>query len=289
MEMNQIRYFLAVCEHRNFTHAARASNVSQPSLTASIKKLEAELNGPLFLRDRAGCRLTPLGSLIKPRLQKILSETAEAKADAIRHIRLERVPISVGMGLTIGQSRVVEATRAHRVHHPEVDIEFIVAAERELLEGLREGRFDVAISPAEPSEDLYRMDALYTEPYRVAVSTQHPLASEAAVTLDRLANTDMIDRPNCEMRDLLHSTCAEAGHSLYAAFRSNQVDWLLALVRSGAGAAILPATAIPDEPDLLSLPIDGVDFKRTVYGLRYRHQPPRPEADALLRVLAQAD
>lgn len=43
MEMNQIRYFLAVCEHRNFTHAASASNVSQPSLTTAIKKLEGEL------------------------------------------------------------------------------------------------------------------------------------------------------------------------------------------------------------------------------------------------------
>ena len=49
MEMNQIRYFLAVCEHRNFTHAARASHVSQPSLTAAIKKLEEEMGGALFL------------------------------------------------------------------------------------------------------------------------------------------------------------------------------------------------------------------------------------------------
>ena len=71
MEMNQIRYFLAVCENRNFTHAARASNVSQPSLTTAIKKLEDELGGPLFLRDRAGCRLTPLGKLVRPRLEKI--------------------------------------------------------------------------------------------------------------------------------------------------------------------------------------------------------------------------
>ncbi|MEM9605068.1 MAG: LysR family transcriptional regulator [Pseudomonadota bacterium] len=285
MEMNQIRYFLAVCEHRNFTHAARASNVSQPSLTASIKKLEAELNGALFLRDRAGCRLTPLGTLIKPRLQKILSESAEAKADAIRHVRLKRVPISVGMGPTIGQARVVEATRTHRASHPEVDIEFIVAPDRELLEGLRAGQFDIGISTAEPSEDLYRVDTLYTEPYRVVVSTEHTLAGDDSVSLETLANTDMIDRPNCEMRDVLHSTCEAAGQTLYAAFRSNQVAWLLALVRSGAGAAILPATAIPDEPGLHTLSVEGADFARTVYGLRYRHQPPRPEADALLRVL----
>ncbi|MFH3972590.1 LysR family transcriptional regulator, partial [Acinetobacter baumannii] len=75
MEMNQIRYFLAVCEHRNFTHAASASNVSQPSLTTAIKKLEDELGGELFVRDRAGCRLTALGKLMQPRLRKSHDET----------------------------------------------------------------------------------------------------------------------------------------------------------------------------------------------------------------------
>nr|WP_229997762.1 LysR family transcriptional regulator [Pseudosulfitobacter pseudonitzschiae] len=93
MEMNQIRYFLAVCEHRNFTHAASASNVSQPSLTTAIKKLEdEELGGELFVRDRAGCRLTALGKLMQPRLRKAHDETRQAKAEAVRHMRLERVP-----------------------------------------------------------------------------------------------------------------------------------------------------------------------------------------------------
>ena len=82
MEMNQIRYFLAVCEHRNFTHAASASNVSQPSLTVAIKKLEDELGGNLFIRDRAGCRMTALGKLLHPRLEKVHMETREAKAEA---------------------------------------------------------------------------------------------------------------------------------------------------------------------------------------------------------------
>jgi len=135
MEMNQIRYFLAVCEHRNFTHAAQASNVSQPSLTAAIKKLEGEFNGALFLRDRAGCRLTPLGELIKPRLQKVLDEAAEAKADAVRHVRLKRVPIRVGVGPTVGQARLVEAARHHRAQLPEADIELIVASESALRHG----------------------------------------------------------------------------------------------------------------------------------------------------------
>ena len=119
MEMNQIRYFLAVCEHRNFTHAASASNVSQPSLTTAVKKLEDELGGDLFVRDRAGCRLTALGKLVQPRLQKIYDETRQAKAEAVRHMRLERVPITVGVGETIGHSRISAAMERMRKRVPQ--------------------------------------------------------------------------------------------------------------------------------------------------------------------------
>lgn len=137
MEMNQVRYFLAVCEHRNFTHAASASNVSQPSLTAAIKKLEAEMGGALFIRDRAGCRLTPLGKLLHPRLQTIRLEAVEAKAEAVRHVRLDRVPISIGLGETIGSNRISEAVERFRKRLPEAEIELIVGSADTLLAGRR--------------------------------------------------------------------------------------------------------------------------------------------------------
>ncbi len=287
MEMNQIRYFLAVCEHRNFTHAARASNVSQPSLTAAIKKLEEELGGALFLRDRAGCQLTPLGALMRPRLENVQQETREAKAEAVRYVRLDRVPISVGVSETIGQGKISEAIERYRRNLPEADIELIVEQQDALLDGLREGRFDIVVTGIEVSPDLYRIDPLYREDYHAVVATGHALSKQRSVSLDQLANTNMLDRLNCEMRDALHTTCAEQGHTLYAAYRSNRVDWLLELARNGSGALILPATAIPNEPGLVSLPIADVEIEREIVALRFRHQPSRKEADALVKELAR--
>ena len=286
MEMNQIRYFLAVCEHRNFTHAAKASNVSQPSLTAAIKKLEEELGGALFLRDRAGCRLTSLGSLVQPRLQNIHRETHEAKAEAIRHVRLERVPISVGVGETIGHGNISEAIERYRLKQPRTEIELIVESQQGLTEGLRNGRFDIVITSDEVSADLYRIDPLYREDYRVVVSTAHPLSQHQSVSLSQLANCNMLDRLNCEMRDTLHQACADQGQTLYAAYRSNRVDWLLGLARMGSGAIILPLSAIPNDAGLVSLPLDGTKIERQIVGLRSRHQPSRREANELVRELA---
>lgn len=287
MEMNQIRYFLAVCEYRNFTHAAQASNVSQPSLTTAIKKLEAELGGLLFLRDRAGCRLTALGKLMHPRLAKVQYETREAKSQAIRHIRLDRVPISIGIGETIGQNIIAETLSRYHQRLPLVDIELIVDNQKALLEGLRDGRFDIAIVSEEVNADLYRIDLLYRENYRLVFAVNHPLHALSKIPLDRLEQTDLLDRPNCEMRDVLHRTCAEKGFELYATYRSNRVDWLLELARSGSGVVVLPTSAIPDDSGLVSRPIEDVDIERQVVALRFRHQPSRPEVDDLVRELAR--
>jgi DNA-binding transcriptional LysR family regulator len=66
MEMSQVRYFLALCKERNFTRAAQHCGVAQPSLTQSIKSLETELGGPLFVRRHKGTELTELGRRAEP-------------------------------------------------------------------------------------------------------------------------------------------------------------------------------------------------------------------------------
>jgi DNA-binding transcriptional LysR family regulator len=257
--------------------------VSQPSLTTAIKKLEEEMGGALFIRDRAGCRLTQLGKLVQPRLARVLAETREAKAAAIRHTRLDRVPIGLGIGETIGQSTISKAMERFRARLPQAEIELIVGPAEELFSELREGNFDVVVTAQNVSLDLYHIDILYREEYLVVIAKDHPLAKLDSISLANLANTNMLDRPNCEMRDTIHASCADLGHVLYAAYRSNRVDWLLDLARQGSGAVILPSTAIPEDDGLVALPIEGIEIAREVKALRYRHQTSRPETNELVR------
>jgi DNA-binding transcriptional LysR family regulator len=79
MEMHEVRYFLAVCDTLNFTRAAERCNVSQPSLTRAIQKLEAEFGGLLFRRERAATHLTDLGSLVRPQLERIAKDAESVK------------------------------------------------------------------------------------------------------------------------------------------------------------------------------------------------------------------
>jgi Bacterial regulatory helix-turn-helix protein, lysR family len=106
MEMHQVRYFLALCDEQNFTRAARRCGVAQPSLTRAIKKMEAELGGSLFDRNRTNTRLTDLGIILRSDLALIDRSVAEAKRKAAKFLTTRSFT---------HQPRAMEAFM--RVHH----------------------------------------------------------------------------------------------------------------------------------------------------------------------------
>lgn len=71
MQINQVRYFLALCEEKSFTRAAQRCGISQPSLTNAIRRLEETFGGPLFLRSRRNIALTDLGRVVEPYLRQL--------------------------------------------------------------------------------------------------------------------------------------------------------------------------------------------------------------------------
>ena len=92
MEMQEVRYFLSLCEEQNFTRAATRCGVSQPSLTLAIKKLEAELGGPLFQRSRTKSRLSPLGCAVSPHLTAVEAAVIGAKREAAAFLGTSELP-----------------------------------------------------------------------------------------------------------------------------------------------------------------------------------------------------
>jgi hypothetical protein len=86
MKMNQVSYFLALCEEKSFTRAAKRCGVKQPSITVAIKELENELGGPLFERSNSIVRLTNLGNLVRPDLARIDRSAANAKRKAAKFV-----------------------------------------------------------------------------------------------------------------------------------------------------------------------------------------------------------
>lgn len=287
MEMHQIRYFLAICEKRNFTQAAQSVYVSQPSLTHAIKKLEDELGGELFFRDRAGCRLTSLGRLLEPRLRHIYQDTLSTKAEAIQFTRLKKTPVRVGMMTTIGAQRLSPFFARYQHEHPTTELELIVDIEASLLKRLHDGTLDLVISaPLKPPGKSCHATLLYKERYVVAFNAAHPFARQKKITLQSIQSEPYLDRLNCELRETLKSICYDREINLYATYRSNNEEWILNMIRAGIGVALMPEYTLPlDAEDVGFRYLEEPEITRQVYAICSGQMPKQDGLDTLLRHL----
>ena len=287
MEMHQIRYFLAVCDKGTFTRAAQSAFVAQPSLTQAIKKLEEELGGELFIRERSGCKLTALGRLIEPNLREIFLETQAIKAEAIRFNRLNTVPLRIGMMLTIGSQHLSPVFADFQQDYPRIELELIVDNESNLLKQLDAGGLDLIITaPAALPEGPYLFLPLYEERYGVAFNDKHRFKQLQSIDLAALQTEPFLDRLNCELRDKLKSVCLNKQIDLYAAYRSNSEEWILNMVRAGVGVALMPEFTIPKDAENLNFRyLVDPEIRRSIHAIFHQQISVQTEARVLLEKL----
>ena len=145
MEMHEIKYFLAACGTLNFHRAAELSHVSQPALTRAVQKLEAELGGHLFQRDRSQIRLTDFGRLMRSHLEQVLHQTDTAKVAAKSFLKLEAAPLTLGVMCTIGPLRFVGFLNDFREQHPGIEVSVIENVPGRLSQLLLDGTLDIAL------------------------------------------------------------------------------------------------------------------------------------------------
>ncbi len=290
MEMHQIRYFLAVCDHNNFTHAAQFNYVSQPSLTQAIKKLEEELGGELFVRHRSGCQLTPLGRLVEPNLRKIFKETQSIKADAIRFTHQRAAPLRVGLMTTIGAQRLSPFFARHQQEYPHVELELLVDSEMSLLTQLESGLLDLVISaPTQLLGQPYQSIPIYSERYVVAFHPTHRFSQLTKIDLKDIESEPYLDRLNCELREDMKIICQDREINLYAAYRSNSEEWILNMVRAGIGVALMPEyTLTKNATDVRYCYLSDPEVTRTCYAIYASQLVQNDELQTLIASLSHS-
>jgi DNA-binding transcriptional LysR family regulator len=245
MEMHQVRYFLAVCEALNFTRAAESCHVSQPSLTQAIKKLEEELGGALFRRERKGVFLTDLGEALHPSFEQILGEAQSVRETAHHLLNLKKAPLTVGVLETVGPLLPTRFLSAFKTAHQGLEVELVPAGHLALLAKLLQGAVDLVLtSIVEPLEPSFQQQTLYRESYVVIFPPGHRFRRYAQVQLKDLSGEPYVDRLACEMRDAVLRTCHEMKVELYATHRSSNEIWVQAMVLAGMGFAFMPEYSV---------------------------------------------
>ena len=199
MEMHQVRYFLAVAQHLNFTRAAEVCNVTQPSLTRAIKQLEGELGGDLFRRERPQAQLTELGERMLPLLKQCYESALGARslASAIKsgEIGTLRLALSRTIELAPLLSHLEELARLFAG----LDMKLLRGTVPDVVEHLKRGDAELAVA-AEIGEDWERLDKwpLFTEHLELILNRKHELANKRELDFDQLREQRFLRRAYCE-------------------------------------------------------------------------------------------
>jgi DNA-binding transcriptional LysR family regulator len=281
--MHQIRYFMAVCEHGSFSRAAEAMDVSQPALTAGVKKLEEEIGYELFHREGRRVILTELGRMVKPHLEQVLGETETAREIAKNFKLLRQVPLRVGVMPTIGPMRLARFFESFRARTPGVELAIREASLERLAQELERGDLDLAIVSAPAGlSDTYRTEPIYRERYVVVFAPGHRFERLNAVALSDVSKEEYVDRLACELRETVMAVCADRKIELYAKFRSEREDWVQAMVLANLGFAFMPEYSLTMQ-GLLQRPLVDPPVERIVLVADVRGRSRTPAAQLFVQ------
>jgi DNA-binding transcriptional LysR family regulator len=264
MEMHEIRYFLALCETLNFRRAAEQCNVSQPSLTRAIQKLEEELAGPLFRREGRTTDLTALGRVVRPQFQEILDRTAATLELARKQRSRDHESLRLGAMCTLSPLVTACYLKDCRKKFPEIDITLHDGPSEELSALLMAEEIDVALmARPQPFGDMLRPRTLFTERFVIAFAAEHPFAAKQFVTWKDLTAQRLLEQSNSEYRDFIAGLLKQHGAIPQIVYRTARADWVQSLAAANYGVCLLPEYSVMAE-ELVALPLVEPEIIRTV-------------------------
>ena len=293
MNLQDLRYLVAVAEHRHFGRAAEACHVSQPTLSSQIRKLELDLGVTLLERTNKRVEMTPVGRQILSHARQALAHAGEIEhvAQAARDPLVG--PLRLGVIPTLAPYLMPLILKPLREQYPGLTIELWEDQTRHLIDGLRSHRLDTALLATPESAPEITEIELFREALLAALPLDHKLAGAAAVEKSAIAHELLVlAEGHCLATQALAACGSKHGAPRTALQRSVQaatLETLVNLVAAGYGATLIPALAAESMGRLgiAIRPLTG-DSTRTIR-LASRPGFPRPQAlRALERVVREA-
>jgi len=244
LKLKDLRYLVAVADQRHFGRAAARCFVSQPTLSAQLKKLEQDLGVQLIERAPNNVSLTPAGEEIVARARRIL----EASDEVVALARSHRDPLAGRLRLallpTIGPYLLPRVAPAIRRGLPRLQLRLYEYQTAPMLEKLHAGELDVGILALPVELDGLESRELYREAFLVALPERHRLAAHETLRVADLKGEPLLllEDGHC-LRDQALEVCSRAGVREQQDFRATSLETLRQMVAAGAGVTLLPELA----------------------------------------------
>jgi LysR family hydrogen peroxide-inducible transcriptional activator len=244
LKLKDLRYLVALADTKHFGRAAERSFVSQPTLSAQLKKLEEYLGVQLIERAPKRVQLTPAGEEIVGRARRILDASEEIVELAKGH----RDPLAGRLKLallpTIGPYLLPQVAPRLRKSLPRLELMLYEYQTGPMLEKLHSGEIDVGILALPVPMDGLESRELYREPFTVALPAGHKLAQRNTIRIGDLSHETLLllEDGHC-LRDQALEVCAVASMHEKQDFRATSLETLRQMVAAGVGVTLLPELA----------------------------------------------
>jgi LysR family hydrogen peroxide-inducible transcriptional activator len=243
--LRHLRHLIALEEHRNFGRAADACHVTQSTLSASIKELEAVLQAALVDRSKRRVVLTPLGAEAVERARRIVKEAEEllhfttaSRAPLCGTLRMGAIP-------TVGPFLLPRVLPSLREAYGLLKLSLIEDLTERLIDLLHRGQLDTVLLALPYDCGAVESVVLFEDSFVVGLPRGHPLANEERIKPQRLwgENLLLLKDGHC-LRDHALTACRFADRRLTEGFEATSLPTLVQMVDNGLGTTLLPTLAV---------------------------------------------
>lgn len=294
MTLTELRYVVTLAQEQHFGRAAERSNVSQPTLSIAVKKLEDELGIALFERSKTRVYPTPLGEQIVQQAHRVLEQAAAIKDIALAGKDQLSTPLYVGAIFTIGPYLFPYVIPELQTLAPKMPLYIEESFTSTLRRRIRQGELDTIIVALPFTEADVVTQPLYEEEFVIVMDKRHPLTKLESIAAEQLSghNLLLLGEGHC-FRDQVLEACPNLKPSIddpsgrvRTAREGSTLETLKHMVASGLGITILPESAAQAShyasDSLVVRPFSTNPPKRTV-ALAWRASFPRHKAIDVLR------
>lgn len=242
MELDQLRYFLKIAQAQSFTRAGAELGITQPALSRSIGKLEAELGQPVFERQTRSVALTDAGRTLQERARQIVSLVDDTVAELADSAGAGR--IRIGAIPTVAPYFLPDLLRRFQEAHPAIQAIVLEETTDRLLQRCSEGEVDVAFLAAPITAKYLDVEPLFEEELLAVFASTHPLTKKKSVSLLELREYPfvLLDETHC-LSEAIVSFCRQRSFQPVTVERTCQLAMVEELVSLGHGVSLIPRMA----------------------------------------------
>ncbi|EMF0125739.1 LysR family transcriptional regulator [Enterococcus hirae] len=290
MNTRDIEYYVQIVKQKNFTKVAKYFQVSQPTITYALKRLEKELDAVLITRDRSHHELviTPAGKQLFIHAQSILQEIKMAKAEITQ---LQKKKLRFGMPPIIGNEYFPKLSSYFIKSQLMDQIEITDGGSRDLYGMIHQGRIDLAIlGSTQPIIDQkLEIELLLDKRFMIVVAPTHPFADRQTISFSDLTAEQFVLLNEHYVHPAAFKKLAKQAHiEPKVVYQSNDLAILKSMIQENIGIGFLTEIAIHPEDHLVSIPLSDQLQPHFLISLAKRTQQiPTPLQENVVEVIQQ--